>query len=151
MKKVIFTLMLSFSLTTIFAQNESEESKDYNWTVFTNASELIYVSGDGISQGAISAGAFYNFSEKFQAGASLALGFGDLETDVAIAVAARYFVLNDIYLVASLPVTEEAGEGFNVGLGNRFKLGDRIEFLPGLSYNTDSELITISTGFAIKL
>ena len=41
--------------------------------------------------------------------------------------------------------------GFNVGLGNRFKLGDRIEFLPGLSYNTDSELITISTGFAIKL
>ena len=138
-------------LSTILAQDDSEGSKDYNWTLFTDATEFTYVSGDGLSGGLLSVGALYNISEKLQAGASLAMGFGDLDSDAAITIGARYFVSNSIYLLASIPVTDEAGEGFNIGIGNRFKLGDRIEFLPSLGYNTDSELISISTGFAIKL
>jgi len=82
---------------------------------------------------------------------SLVTGFGDLKSDAAISIDARFFVSNNIYLLGSLPVTDEAGDGFNIGIGNRFKLGDRVEFLPGLSLNTDSDIITISTGFAVKL
>ena len=150
MKKIIFTLMLMLPLSTIFAQDE-DESKDYNWTLFTDASKLSSVFEDDKLSGVIGIGAFYNISEKFQAGASLATGFGDLESDAAISIAARFFVSNSIYFLASLPVTDEAGEGFNIGIGNRFKLGDRVEFLPGIDYNTDSDFITISTGFAVKL
>ena len=150
MKKIIFILMLMLPLSTIFAQDE-DESKDYNWTLFTDASKFRYESGDGYSGGSLGIGALYNISEKFQAGASLVTGFGDLEKDAAISISARFFVSNNIYLLASLPVTEEAGEGFDIGLGNRFKLGDRVEFLPGLSYNTDEKGITITTGFAVKL
>ena len=150
MKKIIFTLMLMLPLSTIFAQDE-DESKDYNWTLFTDASKLSSVFEDDKLSGVIGIGAFYNISEKFQAGASLATGFGDLDSDIAISIAARFFVSKNIYLLASLPVTDEAGEGFNIGIGNRFKLGDRVEFLPGIDYNTDSEVITISTGFAVKL
>lgn len=150
MKKIIFTLMLILPLSTIFAQDE-DESKDYNWTLFTDASKFLYESGDGYSGGILGIGAFYNISEKFQAGASLVTGFGDYKSDAAISIAARFFVSNNIYLLASLPVTDEAGEGFDIGLGNRFNIGNRVEFLPGLSYNTDAKDITISTGFAIKL
>ena len=150
MKKIIFTLMLMLPLSTIFAQDE-DESKDYNWTLFTDASKLSSVFEDDKLSGVIGIGAFYNISEKFQAGASLATGFGDLDSDIAISIAARLYKKKNIYLLASLPVTDEAGEGFNIGIGNRFKLGDRVEFLPGIDYNTDSDFITISTGFAVKL
>jgi hypothetical protein len=150
MKKIIFTLMLILPLSTIFAQDE-DESKDYNWTLFTDASKLSADYEDDKLSGNISIGALYNISEKFQAGASLSTGFGDEKSDAAISISARFFVSNNIYLLGSLPVTDEAGEGFNIGIGNRFKLGDRVEFLPGLDYNTDSDLITISTGFAVKL
>lgn len=151
MKKVIFTLMLMLPLTTIFAQDESEESNDYNWTVFTDATSFQFVSGEDLSLGSISLGAFYNISEKFQAGASFSTVFGDLEGDAAIAISARYFAFGNVYIQAGLPVTDAAGEGVSIGVGNRFNLGDRIEFLPSLSYNTELELITIGTGFAIKL
>lgn len=151
MKKVIFTLMLMLPLTTILAQDESEESNDYNWTVFTDATAFSYATNEDASVGLISLGALYNISEKFQAGASLSTVFGDLDGDAAISVHARYFALNNVYLQASLPVTDAAGEGFDIGIGNRFNLGDRVEFLPSLSYNTESEIIVIGTGFAIKL
>ena len=69
MKRIIFTLILMLPLSTILAQDDSEESKDYNWTLFTDATEFTYVSGDGLSGGLLSVGALYNISEKLQAGA----------------------------------------------------------------------------------
>ena len=150
MKKLIFTLLLIFPLSTVLAQDE-EPSGDYNWTVFTDATSFEYISGDGFSAGSVSLGAFYNFSEKLQAGASFGTVFGDLEGDAVVSVAARFFAVGNVYVQAGLPLTDAAGEGVTIGIGNRFNIGDRIEFLPSFNYNTDSEIFIIGTGFAIKL
>lgn len=150
MKKLIFTLLLIFPLSTALAQDE-ESGGDYNWTVFTDATQFEYVSGDGFSAGVVGLGVFYNISEKLQAGASFATVFGDLEGDAAFNVAARYFAIGNVYVQAGLPLTDAAGTGVNIGIGNRINIGDRIEFLPSFNYNTDAEAFTIGTGFAIKL
>jgi len=150
MKKIILTLLLIFPLSTVLAQDEESE-RDYKWTVFTDATQFEYVSSDGFSAGSISLGAFYNISEKFQAGASFGTVFGDLEGDAAFSVAARFFAFGNVYVQAGLPLTDAAGEGVNIGIGNRFNIGDRIEFLPSLNYNTEIETFIIGTGFAIKL
>ena len=63
MKKLIFTLLLIFPLSTALAQDE-ESGWDYNWTVFTDATQFEYVSGDGFSAGVVGLGVFYNISEK---------------------------------------------------------------------------------------
>lgn len=150
MKKLIFTLLLIFPLSTALAQDE-ESGGDYNWTVFTDATQFEYVSGDDFSSGVLGLGVFYNISEKLQAGASFATVFGDLEGDAAFNVAARYFAFGNVYVQAGLPLTDAAGSGVNIGIGNRINIGDRIEFLPSLNYNTVEGAFTIGTGFAIKL
>lgn len=151
MKKLIFTLLLIFPLSTILAQDEEDGGGDYNWTVFTNSTGLTFASADGFSGGTLNLGAYYNISEKLQAGGSFATAFGDFEEITIANLEARYFVTGNVYLQAGLPLTEDSGDGVNIGLGNRFNIGNRIEFLPSLMYNTDAEVITIGTGFAIKL
>lgn len=142
--KLLFTslLLLCFCFSTA-------QDSDYKWTV-QGGSSFNYMSSDGADGGMLGVMALYDFSDKLQVGAELGLGFGDMEMDAAIAAAARYFVGEDLFATAEYALTDTAGDGLTIGAGNRFKIGDRVEFNPGLSYGLDTEILNLVMGFAIR-
>lgn len=147
MKNLILSTLFVLSCVIVSAQ-------DYNWTV-QGDSNFRYTSSDGNSGGNLSAMALYDFSDKLQAGAALGLGFGDNDSDLALAAAARYFLKDNIFAYAHFPLTDAGkisyGEGATVGAGLRYKLGDRVEFNPALTYNLDGEIMALQMGFAVRL
>jgi hypothetical protein len=145
MKKLIFTVSLVFCSFFAFGQ----DSADYKFTVGGDAAGL-FVSGDGFSGGGVNVMGLYSITEKIQAGASLGLGFGDFESDAAIAAIARYFITDEIFAYGEFALTDTAGEGLTAGAGYRFKFGDRIEFNPTAVYSLDSEVLGLMMGFAIR-
>ena len=142
-------LILSISLVFFSFIASAQDSADYKFTIMGDAGAL-FVSGDGYSGGALDVMGFYSFTEKFQAGARLGFGFGDLEDDAAISAIARYFVTDAIFAYGEYALTDSAGEGLIAGAGYRFKFGDRIEFNPAAVYGLDAEEFAVIMGFAFR-
>ncbi|MDA9873619.1 hypothetical protein N9C25_05280 [Saprospiraceae bacterium] len=138
-------LLIPFFLLACLTIN----AQDYKWTV-QGDSDLSFTSGDGYSGGEINVMALYSFTEKLQAGASLGLGFGDLEADAAITAAARYFVTDTWFAYGEYALTETAGVGGALGAGYRFKIADRIEFNPTAVYELECKKFVTNMGFAIR-
>ena len=146
MKKVL----LLFAIVTLSAmQSFAQDSVDYKWTM-QGDSNFSFVSGDGYSKGQITALAVYSFTDALQAGARVGFGFGDLHSDAAISIAARYFVTESWFAFGEYGLTDTAIDGGALGAGYRVKIGDRVEFNPTLTYGLESEELGLSMGFAIR-
>lgn len=123
-------------------------AQDYKWTV-EGGSNAMYTMGD-ISGGALAVSAMYDLMPKLQAGATIGIGFGDMDDDAKVSATARYFVKDQWFAHVSVPLTDAAGDDILVGGGKRYQLGERVEFNPAVVYGTDSEQITLQMGFAIR-
>jgi hypothetical protein len=146
MKKVLLLVaIVTLSVTQSFAQ----DSVDYKWTM-QGDSNFSFVSGDGYSGGQINAMVLYSFTDALQAGARVGLGFGDLESDAAISIAARYFVTESWFAYGEYGLTDTAVDGGSLGAGYRVKIGDRVEFNPTVTYGLEAEQLGLSMGFAIR-
>ena len=146
MKKVL----LLFAIVTLSAmQSFAQDSVDYKWTM-QGDSNFSFVSGDGYSGGQINAMALYSFTDALQAGARVGLGFGDLEYDAAISIAARYFLTESWFAYGEYGLTDTAVDGGSLGAGYRVKIGDRVEFNPTVTYGLEAEQLGLSMGFAIR-
>ena len=145
MKNLLFiSVFLLICLST-----NAQDSADYKWTM-QGDSNFSFVSGDGYSKGQITALAVYSFTDALQAGARVGFGFGDLQSDAAISIAARYFVTESWFAFGEYGLTDTAIDGGALGAGYRVKIGDRVEFNPTLTYGLESEELGLSMGFAIR-
>jgi hypothetical protein len=146
MKKVL----LLFAIVTLSAmQSFAQDSVDYKWTV-QGDSNISFVSAEDYGGGTASVAALYSLTEKLQAGGVIGLGFGDLEKDAAISIAARYFLTESWFAYGEYGLTDTAIDGGALGAGYRVKIGDRVEFNPTLTYGLESEELGLSMGFAIR-
>jgi hypothetical protein len=130
-------------------QSFAQDSVDYKWTV-QGDSNISFVSAEDYGGGEASVMALYSLTEKLQAGGKIGLGFGDLEYDAAISIAARYFLNDSWFAYGEYGLTETSIDQAALGAGYRVKIGDRIEFNPTAIYLLDSEMFTLSMGFAIR-
>ena len=144
MKNLILSIMSVLSCVFVTAQDA-----EYKYTIQGDSS-FGYESSDAQSGGTVDVTGLYHVSDKLQAGAAIALGFGDLDSDAAISAVARYFVKDQIFAYAEMGLTDAAGDAIIVGAGKRYELSDRIELNPAVTYNLDSEAIELGVGFAFK-
>ena len=143
MKKLLL-FILAFSLS--FAGCSQDGDSDHKWLVGASTGAM-YMSSDAADGGMISVDALYSVTDDLMVGAELGLNFGDFEGETIHAQARYYF--SDIFVAASYDLGD-TDTGITAGLGYGWDVADNVEFAPTLDYNLDSEVITLSIGFAIR-
>jgi hypothetical protein len=142
MKKIIFAICM------VFAGLSMTQAQDYNWT-FQGDSNFAFMTTGDFSGGQINATVLYG--QKLQVGPRIMIPFGDYDNSVVLEAVARYFVGEDFFAYSSMNITNTYFNGFSLGVGNRVKIGDRVEFNPAVIYDTKFDTLRAQAGFAIRL
>ena len=142
MKKLLL-FILAFSLS--FAGFSQDGDSDYKWLVGAGTGADV-TFGDDMS-GAINVHALYAFTDKLMVGGELGVPLTEGQ-DLSFKAAARFYAMDNIFLVGKYDLTDDMGA--DVGLGYGWDLADNVDFSPELTYNTEMEEMSLSIGFSIR-